>query len=141
MQKINLTSIEFVLPATVAMAFIGMYLNFLVIQYGPETMALSALIYGPFSKGAGATGFMLLGIGFFLALAHRWIKGGVFLILGAALLYFSYGISLEMALVSRPAQIPSMIAADLGCYPNHLIGVLKELEIPLAEATKLCQEG
>ncbi|WP_166255919.1 hypothetical protein [Marinobacter salicampi] len=141
MLKPNLTSVGFVVPATLGMALLGMCLNFLVIQYGPETMALSALIYGPFSKGAGANGFMLMGIAVLFALSHRWIKGVVFLILGAALLYFSYGISLEMALVSRPTLIPNMIATDMGCYPNHLIGVLQELEIPLADSTKLCEEG
>ncbi|MBU2952217.1 hypothetical protein [Marinobacter sp. F3R08] len=60
--------------------------------------------------------------------------------IGPALLYFSYGISLEMALASRSEQLPEMVESTVGCFPDHLTISLDRLDVALKESVTLCSE-
>lgn len=140
MKRISLNSPAILIVVTFAMLLAGMLLNFLVIEFGPTNFGLSALIYGPYSSGAGASGFMLLGLAIYLGACERWIKSSSLMIVGAALLYFSYVVSLEMAAAARADQIPSMVAEGFGCFPDHLTEALLDLNIELKDSVKLCSE-
>ena len=140
MNWISLTSSVSLIVVTFAMLLAGMLLNVLVIKFGPTNYGLSALIYGPYSSGAGASGFMLLGLAIYFGACERWIKSSTLMIVGAALLYFSYEISLKMATAARADQIPSMVAEGFGCFPGHLTETLGDLDIELEDSVKLCSE-
>lgn len=135
-----LESRGFVVVTFVAVTLISTALNSLVIAYGPQEIALSALIYGPFSKGAGATGFMFIAMGCLMLMRRKWIRMLPMMIVGSAFLVFSYDISLDMALASRSNEIPAMIVSDMGCFPARLTETLVKLEIPQPESVSLCSE-
>jgi hypothetical protein len=141
MKTFSLTApINFFL-VTIVMIVLGMVLNRLVIEFGPNEFALSALIYGPYSIGAGASGFLFLGLGGVFAAYRRWIKVLSLFIVGTALLYFSYGISLEMEKAARAEQLPEMVADSVGCFPDRLTGALANLDIVLRDSVELCSEA
>jgi len=134
------TPMNFLL-VTFVLIVVGMVLNQLVIEFGPPEFALSALIYGPYSIGAGASGFLCLGLGVVLAVYKRWIKVISLFVVGTALLYFSYGISLEMAMAARAEQLPEMVSDSVGCFPDRLTATLQSLNIALEDSVLLCSEA
>lgn len=145
MQKDNtfvelLRSQGIVVITFVALTLTSVAMNRAVIAYGPQEVVLSTLIYGPFSKSAGAAGFMFLLIGCLLLMRRQWVQVLPMVIVGSALLLFSYDISLNMALASRPNEIPSMIAADRGCVPNRLTEALDKLGISKPDSVPFCSE-